>query len=699
MPSASQARYGKKRKNVASQMIIPMTKDASLSNMLSSENPFLQDGKLVADDGTTLAVHVPTRRGRLAMMKMMICRPAGVGTETPREAMEIKYPDPTPEQLAFAQMCNEYYECVLCPEHEDPDAEPEKNNPYHKSSYKKKAAQDKLNKESPEVDGRKVKDTDKNKPQPREPLKKTQNNNWAHVICAVWTPEIKFSDPRTMKVIEGIGTIPKDRFQNECKVCKVNNGATVECTICRANVHINCAHKSGWRMGFDIQPVKGSRRDTVNIVKLGNETGLMTACLWCPEHEVKSTIHRVNEISEETGLTALELYLQTYKQADLALTSTVRKATNLSINGKTNHVNRRNSLVGASAKEGTDSPTTVFIKSEGVEMIGGLEGLLPDHVGGDGPKCCMHCLVDVSPLWWKAPLPSPTTNGAGSSAAPLTNGHAPKTTTLGLLCSRCHKDKEQPAIPFAASKANGVRTPDPKHTPLPPLHVFLAQQHQHQAMQRQQQIQQQALPPHPPPPPPGLPPRAVPPPQQSGIPPQLPSPQRPPLGSIPHPPIPPHGMVHQMPQPPPVHATPHHVPPPPYQPASAPPLHMSPRPPLSQHNPNLHHNSPPRHIAAPHRQLHMPPQPPHLSPPHIMSQRHPSHTSPPPPPHMMPVHAPPPLALHRQNPHPMQPQQVLHAPIPPPPQPVVQQVQQQEEHQRRVMSGASGSPALANLLS
>ncbi|KAA8894211.1 hypothetical protein FN846DRAFT_786792 [Sphaerosporella brunnea] len=58
MPSASSSTVtGKKRKNVASQMIIPMTKDASLSNMLSFENPFLQDGKLVADDGTTLAVH------------------------------------------------------------------------------------------------------------------------------------------------------------------------------------------------------------------------------------------------------------------------------------------------------------------------------------------------------------------------------------------------------------------------------------------------------------------------------------------------------------------------------------------------------------------------------------------------------------------------------------------------------------------
>lgn len=91
-------------------------------------------------------------------------------------------------------------------------------------------------KESPEVDGRKVKEADKHKPQaPREPLKKTSGNYWAHVICAVWTPEVKFSDPKTMRVVEGIGTIPMQRYQQVCKVCKVDNGATIQCTGCRAD--------------------------------------------------------------------------------------------------------------------------------------------------------------------------------------------------------------------------------------------------------------------------------------------------------------------------------------------------------------------------------------------------------------------------------------------------------------------------------
>ena len=81
-------------------------------------------------------------------------------------------------------------------------------------------------------------------------------------------------------------------------------------------------------MGFDIQAVKGSRRDTVSTVKLGSETGSMAACVWCPEHAVKTNVHPVGELTED-GMTALELYLTTYKQADLTLTGTVRKANNL----------------------------------------------------------------------------------------------------------------------------------------------------------------------------------------------------------------------------------------------------------------------------------------------------------------------------------------------------------------------------------
>lgn len=49
---------GKKRKGAGSQVMVQnMSKDSTLSNMLSFDSPYLEDGKLIAEDGTVLRVH------------------------------------------------------------------------------------------------------------------------------------------------------------------------------------------------------------------------------------------------------------------------------------------------------------------------------------------------------------------------------------------------------------------------------------------------------------------------------------------------------------------------------------------------------------------------------------------------------------------------------------------------------------------
>ena len=68
-------------------------------------------------------------------------------------------------------------------------------------------------------------------------------------------------------------------------------------------VHVGCAHRAGFKFGFDIQPVKSSRRDTVNIVSIGSETGNMQAMIWCPSHE-PTQYHEMTEVlpdSEAVG--------------------------------------------------------------------------------------------------------------------------------------------------------------------------------------------------------------------------------------------------------------------------------------------------------------------------------------------------------------------------------------------------------------
>lgn len=68
---------------------------------------------------------------------------------------------------------------------------------------------------------------------PREPLKRTADNNWVHVTCAVWTPEVKFGNARAMEPCEGIPYIPRAKYDEVCQACNQTGGACVPCHQCR----------------------------------------------------------------------------------------------------------------------------------------------------------------------------------------------------------------------------------------------------------------------------------------------------------------------------------------------------------------------------------------------------------------------------------------------------------------------------------
>jgi len=132
----------------------------------------------------------------------------------------------------------------------------------------------------------------------------------------------------------------------------------------------------------------------------------MTAAIWCKEHApTKTIVHRMHDIVNDDGMNALQLYVQNFKQADLALTGTVRKANLVSQSTKAVVAppaplnNRRVSLTAAAAANGHSRGSAAHAKEEENEIPGG---------GKDAPaKICVTCGSDVSPKWW-ALHPSPT---------------------------------------------------------------------------------------------------------------------------------------------------------------------------------------------------------------------------------------------------------------------------------------------------
>ena len=256
---------------------------------------------------------------------------------------------------------------------------------------------------------------------PREPLKRTTGNNWVHVSCAVWMPEIRFSNAKIMEVAEGFQSIPPAKYDAICKLCKnrdhlnvlrENAGACVSCLQCHANFHASCAFEAGYQFGFDVTPVKGSRKDQVTTATLGDETGSLVAAIWCKEHVIKTIMHPVNEFVDKNGRTALQVFVENCKQADLTLTGTVRKA-NLAqlvkekgqqapLAGQISA--RRESTansIAAAVRRGARTSLATDAKPDeetGTE-VSALEAL--------SERQCKKCKIDVTPKWHSVLLAPP----------------------------------------------------------------------------------------------------------------------------------------------------------------------------------------------------------------------------------------------------------------------------------------------------
>ncbi|KAG5437190.1 hypothetical protein PCANB_001168 [Pneumocystis canis] len=223
----------------------------------------------------------------------------------------------------------------------------------------------------------------------REALKQTTGNNWAHVTCAIWIPELKFTDPSTLQPVEGIGAISLPRWQQVCSICKKAQGACALCHICHIPVHVTCAIHARYIIGFDIALVKGSRKDNVVTIKFCGEFGIMTAAIWCPNHNMKKTIvHSINEYDYELNKHAIKVYVENYKTSMIS----------------TKFGNKR---VNANAYFGHITPLTIAIKLEELKNLKAKEQPLSVK---KTTRFCHICKVNISPVWWPKNNTSASTN-------------------------------------------------------------------------------------------------------------------------------------------------------------------------------------------------------------------------------------------------------------------------------------------------
>ncbi|XP_068783896.1 lysine-specific demethylase 4C isoform X2 [Struthio camelus] len=90
-------------------------------------------------------------------------------------------------------------------------------------------------------------------------LKETTDKKWAHVICAIAIPEVRFGNVSERTPID-TSRIPLQRLKLKCIFCRQRikkiSGACIQCSYgrCPASFHVTCAHAAGVLMEPDDWP-------------------------------------------------------------------------------------------------------------------------------------------------------------------------------------------------------------------------------------------------------------------------------------------------------------------------------------------------------------------------------------------------------------------------------------------------------------
>ncbi|KAH6694073.1 peregrin [Plectosphaerella plurivora] len=76
-------------------------------------------------------------------------------------------------------------------------------------------------------------------------FKQTNSSKWAHLLCAMWIPEVSLGNHTFMEPVMDVDKVPKTRWKLSCYICNQKMGACIQCSNknCYQAFHVTCARR------------------------------------------------------------------------------------------------------------------------------------------------------------------------------------------------------------------------------------------------------------------------------------------------------------------------------------------------------------------------------------------------------------------------------------------------------------------------
>ncbi|XP_014343588.1 bromodomain and PHD finger-containing protein 3 isoform X2 [Latimeria chalumnae] len=125
-------------------------------------------------------------------------------------------------------------------------------------------------------------------------FKQTSDGHWAHVVCAIWIPEVCFANTVFLEPIEGVENIPPARWKLTCYICKQKgDGASIQChkANCYTAFHVTCAQRAGLFMKIEPMRETNVKGTTFSVRKTA----------FCEAHSPPGTVKKPPASSHSEG--------------------------------------------------------------------------------------------------------------------------------------------------------------------------------------------------------------------------------------------------------------------------------------------------------------------------------------------------------------------------------------------------------------